>query len=169
MMARIGFYVGMVVVGLVGMQFTKSKKEEAIDAFGTSDPITNIAKGNGAMAKARAEARDTLPAFMAHLRNPERDESKFAVKYKIPGSNPAEIIWVADLVPMSTGVMGKLDGMPRTAGRKLGDPVVIASGDIYDWGYMKNGVMQGHYSTKVLIATMPPKQQAAMNSILGWN
>jgi uncharacterized protein YegJ (DUF2314 family) len=167
-MGRFGFGLLMMAVGWVGIQFTDSKEDVAKDAFGTTDPVSHVAKGDPAIEAAREKAKANLSQFEAHLRAPEPGEDKFAIKYKLPTSNPGEFVWVSDVAPSPTGFTGKIDVYPRTSGYEIGQQVLVSRSEVTDWGYMRGGVMQGHFTTKVIVEKMPPKQQVAIKQIMGW-
>ena len=167
---RMGFYVGMVVVGLIGMQFTSSKKEKVEAAFGTSDPVSHVETGNAQILAARQQAKASLPEFLSHLRDPQSGETLFTVKFQLTDAGcPVENIWAADLEPMSDGFKATISGAPQCGYHKENDPIVFSNAEVVDWGYMKDGVMQGNYTTKVLIEMMPEAQKTAIREALGWS
>jgi uncharacterized protein YegJ (DUF2314 family) len=45
---------------------------------------------------------------------------------------------------------------------------MIALDDVVDWGYKKAGVVQGNYTTKVLLTKLPPEEAARARQVLGW-
>jgi uncharacterized protein YegJ (DUF2314 family) len=46
--------------------------------------------------------------------------------------------------------------------------VVIRRQDINDWGFFRNEVMQGNFTTRVQLTRMPPQQAADIRRGLGW-
>ena len=148
-----------------------------------NDPLAYVATGDPEIAAARDEARATLPTFLARLQNPTSDESHFAVKFRLDpkqvlggapsgatSPQPAEFIWARDIRVVSNAPMvsGLIDGQPRTNGFRYGQPVMIALDDVVDWGYKKGGVVQGNFTTKVLLTKLPPDEAARARQVLGW-
>jgi uncharacterized protein YegJ (DUF2314 family) len=150
------------------------------------DPLAFVGRGDPDMARARAQARATLPDFLQHLRNPAPAESVFVVKFRLlprhvssptnkddfalPGDEADEFIWANMLKLREDGqaLSGVIDDSPRSRGFFSGQPVVIPLADVMDWGYMKSGVMQGNYTTKALLAKMPEDEAAKAKKVLGW-
>ena len=150
------------------------------------DELAFIGAGDPQMAAARAEGRATLPDFLEHLTNPAPDESHFAVKFRLdqsqvfgglrqtafapPGDEPDEYIWgrLPTLSPDRTTVTALLDDEPRAKGFFKGQPMVVPVGDIVDWGYSKGGVMQGNFTTKVLLTKLSPREAAQAKQVMGW-
>jgi len=150
------------------------------------DPLAYVKIGDPQIEAARAEARETLPTFLARLKNPTADESHFVVKFRLERSQvigfaqsapsapthpePAEFIWarMVTLTPDSSSVTGLIDGDPRSKGFHNGQPVRIPLDDVVDWGYKKAGVVQGNFTTRVLLAKLPPEQAARAKQAFGW-
>jgi uncharacterized protein YegJ (DUF2314 family) len=148
-----------------------------------ADPLAYVATGDAKIAAARDEARATLPTFLAHLKNPAPDESHFGVKFRLDrrqilgaarsgvvSQEPAEYIWARNLnlTPNGSIVTGFIDGEPRSKGFYSGQPLMIPLDDIVDWGYSKDGVMQGNFTTKVLLSKLPPAEAARAKVAMGW-
>jgi uncharacterized protein YegJ (DUF2314 family) len=150
------------------------------------DPLAYVASGDPQMAAARAQGRATLSTFLEHLNSPGPDESHFGVKFRLDRSQifgaprsataikadeePAEYIWARSLklTPNGSSVTGLIDGEPRSKGFYSGQPMTIPLGDIIDWGYSKGGVMQGNFTTKVLLSKLPPGDAARAKQAMGW-
>jgi len=150
------------------------------------DPITYVGAGDPDMERARAEGRATLPTFLEHLKNPAPDESHFLVKFRLdrkqvlggaqrgafagPDEEPDEFIWANRLNVTAEGstVLGFIDDRPRAKGFHSGQPVAIPLDDVVDWGYSKGGVMQGNFTTKVLLAKLPPREAEQAKRAMGW-
>lgn len=127
-----------------------------------------VATDNADMTAAKKQGHDTLPEFMAHLKSPASDEANFSIKFNLAPNDKAEYIWASNLEQGPTGLTGQLADVPSTAGHKMGDRVAISENDVIDWGYSKGSVMQGHATTKVLIAMMNPDEAAETKQALGW-
>lgn len=149
-------------------------------------PVTYVGTGDPEIAAAREEGRRTLPEFLEHLKAPAADESHFAIKFRLDrdqlvmplqptayaaaDEEPDEYIWASRirLSESGAGVTGFIDDVPRSKGFRDGQPVVVPLEDIVDWGYSKNGVMQGNFSTKVLLKKLPAKEAEMAKRAMGW-
>jgi uncharacterized protein YegJ (DUF2314 family) len=132
--------------------------------------IVDLAPDHPEMAKAIADARASLPEFMALLTNPRSGLSQFAVKVRFPVDNGHEHCWVSSLEMRGTALHGKLGNEPRgRADLKLGSEVAVDSADITDWSYVDaSGVHRGHYTTRVLMKTLPKRVRQDAERVFGW-
>jgi uncharacterized protein YegJ (DUF2314 family) len=133
------------------------------------DTIVNVASTDAAMNAAIAKGRQTLPDFFAHFAKPARGESGFLIKYDvIPEAGKAEFIW-AEVISHAGGVsIARLVNTPRDPRFKLGEKVSVRDADIIDWGYWKDGVMQGQLTTRVLLPALDPAEADAIRKAFGW-
>lgn len=133
------------------------------------DTIVNVASGDAAMNAAIAKGRQTLPDFFAHVAKPGRGESGFLIKYDvIPEAGKAEFVW-AEVISHSPGIsVARLVNSPRDVRFRLGDKVSVRDADIIDWGYWKDGVMQGQVTTRVLLPALDPAEADAIRKAFGW-
>lgn len=151
------------------------------------DPLAFVGSGDPDMAAARAHGQATLTSdFLPHLRASAPDEDHFGIKFRLEprhvsgpkdkdqfalaGDESDEFIWANELVLTSDGqaLTGRIDDTPRSKGYVRGQPVTIPLDDVVDWGYTKNGVMQGNFTTKFLLAHMPADEAAQARRVLGW-
>jgi len=51
---------------------------------------------------------------------------------------------------------------------KLGQEYTFTRNEISDWMYMAAGKMQGNYTLRVELESMPPKEAAALKRKIGW-
>ena len=132
-------------------------------------PAVSIVKSDdAAMNAAIADAQRTLPEFFRHFANPAADESKFEVKFNIGPGDRAEYIWAYDLRYEGDTLTGVLVDDAILVPKKGGDRVPIPTKAIVDWGYMKNGVMQGNRTMRAMIDRLTPDQQASIRQAFGW-
>lgn len=136
---------------------------------GERDDVMYSSKRDPEMNAARARARKEVPGFLLHVITPRPDESDFMVKYDLlPETDEAEYIW-ADIVSRQPGaVTATLANKPVDDRFELGQTVVIRDEQIVDWGYRRDGVMQGHYTTRVMIDRMPEARAAEIRRLMGW-
>ncbi|GKY89464.1 DUF2314 domain-containing protein [Sinisalibacter aestuarii] len=80
----------------------------------------------------------------------------------------AEVIWVDEISLAQEGMAGKLANEPvNMPGLHLGDEVHFSQEMIYDWGLVgPDGKVFGHYTTRVLIETLPEAQAAPIREAL---
>jgi uncharacterized protein YegJ (DUF2314 family) len=122
------------------------------------------------MAAAIQQARETLPEFRRLLASPEPGMAHFGVKarFRVEGGGH-EHCWVNDLEPRDFGVSGKLGNQPNSLPNlQLGSSVNVRDDQITDWSYERNGVYQGHFTTKVLLPHLPRKLRHQAETAYGW-
>jgi uncharacterized protein YegJ (DUF2314 family) len=147
------------------------------------DPVTYVGVGDAAMTQAKAQGRATVPEFLQHLKNPAADEDHFVVKFRLDRKQlivpartgpqdeaPDEYIWAnrLNLVGDGSVLLGFINDEPRTKGFYNGQPLRIDVDDIVDWGYSKAGVMQGNFTTKVLLSKLSAREAAQARQAMGW-
>ena len=127
----------------------------------------SIDKDDRAMNAARAEARRTLPAFLTLLANPPEGTGGYAIKFPLEGW---EHIWVNELEIDGKVIVGQLANYPEQDGYKIGQSVRVPISQITDWGYRSaKGVMQGHFTTRVLLTRIAPADAAQIRDDMGWS
>jgi len=133
-----------------------------------ADQIMNFRESDAEMNKAKAEGIASLPDFLKHLDKPAANETDFMVKYDVDQSDGVEYVWAAVDGRSGTSLNGVLINQPEYTNDKLGDRVTIRQNDIVDWGYRKDGIMQGSFTTRVMLAHMPASEAAEYRTFLGW-
>jgi uncharacterized protein YegJ (DUF2314 family) len=132
------------------------------------DPIINFSDTDADMNAAIADANRTLPQFFERLAAPADDETGFVVKYNLTPASNAELIWAKDVAVNNGVITASLANAPLADGFALGDRVTIDRTLIVDWGYFKGNVMQGNFTTRVMLDKMPADQAASVRNALGW-
>jgi uncharacterized protein YegJ (DUF2314 family) len=120
------------------------------------------------MEAAKKLGQQTLPDFLKHFDAPAAGESDFSVKFNLDPSGPVEFIWATNLQRSGEGLKGQLSNQPMSEKFQMGQEVQIPLNDIIDWSYMKDGVAQGHHTTKVVMKTLSPEDAAGYKQALGW-
>jgi uncharacterized protein YegJ (DUF2314 family) len=141
-------------------------------AVAQTEPARNgdalvYAKGTDAEVNAAIQrARDTLPVFWRKFE--QRGSKGFTLKVAMPTRHGSlEHIWVDSIERRDGTIRAKLaDDPDDIAGAKLGSPVVVDPGRISDWGYLVDGKLYGHFTTRVLVKRMAPGEAAAVNALL---
>jgi len=132
------------------------------------DQIINFRESDPEMNKAKAAAIASLPAFFGHFDKPAADETEFMVKYDVDPTDGVEFVWATLTGHSGPTFQGVLINQPEFTDDKLDDRVIIRQADVVDWGFRKSGVMQGSYTTRVMLAHMPEAEAAEYRSFLGW-
>jgi uncharacterized protein YegJ (DUF2314 family) len=128
--------------------------------------ITEVTKEDPEMNAAIAAARKNIPQFLAVLSTKDDNISDIGFKYPLGGW---EHIWVANVRKEGAFLVGELSNEPAQEGYKIDDTVKVPLATVSDWAYRdKNGVMQGHYTTKVLLDRIDPQEAASIKESFKW-
>lgn len=121
------------------------------------------------MQQAIAEARSTLDTFLDRFRHPQPGDDAFHLKVKIEDKNGVEYFWVSDLKLAAEPYSGKIADEPGIVKAvSFGQEYRFTRSDVSDWMYMANGKMQGNYTLKVELESMPPQEAEALKKQIGW-
>lgn len=126
-----------------------------------ADPIENFGPDDATMNAAIAEARASLPRFWEMF--DARDGSDFMLKVGFPtpdGGN--EHIWVGDIQRAPNGALSAvIANEPHDVPSiRFGERANFEQAWISDWALTRNGQMYGHYTTRVVVGSLPPEEQA---------
>jgi uncharacterized protein YegJ (DUF2314 family) len=133
------------------------------------DEVTWSAPDDPAMNAARAEAVRRLPEFFRALAAPGPGDNTFMLKFDLNrGEGDPEFIWADDVRVAGDQISRTLANNPINRNFALGQRVVIRRADIGDWGFFRNGVMQGNFTTRVQLSQMPREQAQAIRENMGW-
>jgi uncharacterized protein YegJ (DUF2314 family) len=133
---------------------------DRISEYSTDDPEMNAAK---------AEGQRRLPEFFAALAAGRASDSDFMLKFDL-NQNPddPEYIWADSVRFTGDQISGRLANNPMNEAFAEGQMVPIRRSDIIDWGFFRDGVMQGNFTTRVQLIDMPPEEAAAIRQNFGW-
>lgn len=134
----------------------------------SADRTLNFAAADGEMNAAKAKGRATLPVFFAHVGAPGPGETGFMIKYDLIPEAGVEYIWAEVISHKGDVTVARLSNVPGDKRFKLGQQVTVRDSAIIDWGYYKGRVMQGHFTTQVMLPHLPPQEAAAIRKALGW-
>ena len=129
------------------------------------DDVEMVQNNDAAMNAAIAEAKRTLPTFMARFANPQPTDSDFSVKYLLAGY---EHIWMSDLQFDGDSFSGTFSNVPINPDYQQGQRITGAVADITDWTWRNGNYTEGHYTTRVLLNQIDPAQAAAIRDYFGW-
>lgn len=109
------------------------------------------------------------PGFFQRLARPGDDERNFSIKYNLTPDGEPEFIWAAIESRRDGVTVARLANNPHDPRFKLGQRVVIRDADVIDWADVRGTVMQGHYTTRILLDHLDPAQAASVRAAMGWN
>ncbi len=107
----------------------------------TTAPISGVASDDDAMARAIAEARERWPEFAAAFAASPHPGDDFVVKARFGGEEEhIEHLWMTATAVQDGKVTGTVQNDAYTLARpRRGETVTIATGEISDWGYLRDG------------------------------
>jgi uncharacterized protein YegJ (DUF2314 family) len=132
------------------------------------DRVVNVAPSDPAINAAVARAKRELPVFFAHVGAPGPGEDRFMIKYDVQPGAPVEFVWAEIISHANAQTVAKLINASNDGRFALGLQVRVNDAEIIDWGYFKDRVMQGSYTTRVLLTRMPEAEAAPFRQYLGW-
>jgi uncharacterized protein YegJ (DUF2314 family) len=125
------------------------------------------------LAQATDQARGKLTYFWDHFDAPEVDEYDFSLKVAIPRKDGGgtEDAWVENIARRDQdNYAGDLMVDPKSLGDlKRGAVIEFTDKQILDWGFLRGEELIGHYTTRVMLPTMPVQQAEDLKSVLGEN
>jgi uncharacterized protein YegJ (DUF2314 family) len=132
------------------------------------DRVVGVAASDSQMNAAIAQAKRELPVFFGHVGAPGPGETRFLVKFDVIPEAGVEFVWAEIISHANAQSVVKLANDSNDGRFKLGQQLRVNDADIVDWGYRKDGVMQGNYTTRVLIGRLPEADVAPVRKYLGW-
>lgn len=122
------------------------------------------------MEAAIQQARASFSEFEKRLANPERGDAGFAIKVKITDGDEGEHFWLQEVRPLGDGKYSGIVANEPSSVRSVryGQRITFPFEDVSDWMYAHNGVVQGNYTLRVLLKTLPDEEAAQMKKQLGW-
>jgi uncharacterized protein YegJ (DUF2314 family) len=136
----------------------KSKRDATLD-IATSDPQ---------MKAAFARAQKTLATFLDALDGKVPGAGDFAVKIPVVDGAKTEYFWVNEIAHKGNIFSGKINNRPETVHNvEFGQTISFPRTQIRDWGYTKNGRMQGNFSTCVLLSREDPAEAQELKDQIG--
>ncbi len=154
----------MLSLALLGGSFAVGLTSEAqtVERDGEPDIIYSD-HGDVQMNKAQAAARASLDHFWAIKDADPSNAEIHIIKVGLPtNSGTLEHIWVEDISRHGATYKGTLANEPYDLANGLGygDKVKFTARQISDWAYSENGRMRGHFTTRVLVKSLPRDQAA---------
>jgi len=132
------------------------------------DRTVNVAASDPQMNAAIAQAKRELPVFFGHAGSPGPGEEHFLIKYDVQPGAPVEFVWAEVISHANAQSVARLVNASNDGRFAPGLQVRVNDADVVDWGYRKDGVMQGNYTTRVLLTRIPESEAAPVRKYLGW-
>lgn len=140
--------------------------EAYLDASGGGDDMVQVPSADAEMNAAVAEAKRTLPVYLARLDAGQLAPSD-GVKVAMPTDQGNEHIWVHQVARDGDRLTGVLANQPNyLPNLQRGSPVTFAVDQVSDWSYEKDGRMWGNYTTRVMLPHVGPEDQASLRQSL---
>lgn len=112
------------------------------------------------MAQAVQKARNTTKKFIAALRSPKNNQSRFAIKKPFIEGDKVEHLWVNEVTFDGKMFHGKVDNEPvDIKAVRLGDEVSVRLEEISDWMYVQDGKLVGGYTICAVCRNLSPAEK----------
>ncbi len=152
----------------------------AVFAFALLTPIAGLAgddvvqfgQQDPEMQAAIAEARVSLPQFLANTKGPDGQSVQGAglkVEFNAE-TDQSEVIWIVPFAERGEGFVGILANEPTAMpGQHAGDMVEFTEAQIADWTYSADGKLYGNYTTRVMLPHVDEATRTQLNQVLAEN
>lgn len=136
-------------------------------SISAKDNMVTLAEGDKAMAAARDAARATFDQFWTRVQGDTTGLDAISIKVGIPHDQGSEHLWMtgcqsADAQRFACTVSNDPVDVPL----KLGARYSFDREMISDWMYRQDGKINGGYSIRALLPTMPADQIEALTAML---
>lgn len=119
-----------------------------------------VTDDNGAMAQAVQKARNTTKKFIAALRSPKNNQSRFAIKKPFIEGDKVEHLWINEVSFDGKVFHGKVDNEPvDLKAVHLGDTVTVRPEELSDWMYVQDDRLVGGYTVRCCYRHMSPAEK----------
>lgn len=141
---------------------------ETVTQKANRDGTFKVKDDDVAMKAAFAKAQETLPDFIEALDGKIAGASEFAVKVPIVQGTQTEYFWLNELSHRGDRFTGKINNRPELVGNvTFGQQLTFLRSRIRDWGYYRDGKLQGHFTTCVLLAKEDPREAQELKDQIG--
>jgi uncharacterized protein YegJ (DUF2314 family) len=134
---------------------------------GSDDPEAQYERD---LAKAKEDARASLPIFWERFADPFEGDYDFSLKAAFPrrdGQAGVEEAWVEHVARAPDRIVGELSVQPLYLGDLREHSIVeFQENQIVDWAFMSGDRLLGHYTTRVMLPKMDPVQAEWMRPLL---
>ncbi len=136
----------------------------------SGEPASPEAEFQRELAKAKEDARASLPFYWARFAEPFEGDFDFSLKAALPrrdGQSGAEDVWVDYIARAPDKIVGELANQPNYLGDlQKGAIVEFQDNQIVDWAFFSGDRLLGHYTTRVLLPQMDSLQQEWLRAML---
>lgn len=151
--------VPLLMAGCAGQRVEHPIARELRDT-GVKHGVYRIEDRDEQMRAAVAQARKTVPEFIAALQHPAKGQYDFEVKKPFVKNGEVEHIWLSGVVYDGRRFHGMVDNHPsKIRGLKFGDRVSVNPDEITDWVFVDHGRLRGGYTIRCLCRDLSPEQR----------
>lgn len=144
----------------------QSESAAPADAAVKGDEIVEFRAEDAAMNAAIAEAKASLPVFLARL-DAGALQSADGLKVGFHTDQGREHIWVDHIARKGDELTGMLANEPNwMPGLHQGSTVTFDPALVTDWSYEKDGKLWGNYTTRVMLPSLSPEEAEAVKANL---
>ena len=159
--------VSLLVCALYAQEKNTPAGDGVIRRAGEPD-CYRITDDNKPMAEAVQKARNTTKKFIAALRSPKNNQSRFAIKKPFIEGDKVEHLWVNEVTFDGKVFHGKVDNEPvDIKAVRLGDAVTVKPEEISDWMYVQDSRLVGGYTVRCCYRHMSPPEKKQFEQAAG--
>lgn len=157
----------LAVTGLAFLGLSAASAETVTQKAGR-DGTLKARDDDPAMKAAFAKAQDSLPDFIDALDGKVTGASDFAVKVPIVQGVQTEYFWLNEVSHRGDRFTGKINNRPELVGNvTFGQQLTFVRSRIRDWGYYRDGKLQGNFTTCALLAKEDPREAQELKDQIG--
>ncbi len=117
------------------------------------------AEMNRAMERARAE----VSTFVDGLQNPKPGDRDFAFKAPVKQGDQVEHFWLDNVHHEASHLVGAIGNDPQAVRNvKVGDQLKVRIAEISDWMFVRDGVLVGGYTIRVMLGRLGEEERKEM-------
>lgn len=154
---------------LLGLAIACNSKTDKVTSVELTD-VYNLSSNDEEMNSAIEKARQSVSQFWSAFESGDATLSTFALKMAFPDAiGGHEHIWIVDLTREDNEYYGIVGNEPvNTTHVVIGQRIKIEESRISDWMYLKDNVLQGGYTLRVLRSRMTPEEQKQFDYSVGF-
>ncbi len=131
--------------------------EWVMNAAVRESSIVSVRSEDTEMERAMARARDSLPGVLERFIAGELEN--FSVKVRVSDGQNSEHFWLSDVEYHDGRFSGTINAQPQMVNGIVEGQVYQASiDDVTDWIHLRDGLMHGNYTLRVLLPRLPKEE-----------
>lgn len=131
------------------------------------DPVMNFSDDDPVMNAAITKARDTLPVFWAKRSAPAANEDGFTLKLGLTDGTQTEHFWCTDIIGNDVKSTCVINNEPASVFTvELGQRIDVDPAVISDWMYLRDGLIVGGQTIRVIANQLPEAEAAELKAML---